>query len=271
MQSKIPFICKKLYEKNLIVGLEGNVSERKGEGLLITASQVSKSDIQEKDLCWVDLNGKSLEKEKQLKQNHLKTKQEIESNQSQAKDSEFSEKDPASTANILKKEDTKTKHKKDQKENLDYKSHFNLKPHQGTQKPSSELAMHLAVYKTQKKAQAIIHAHPSSAIALSLARPQWKFLPLVLPEMIVLMGQVPILPYVCPGTKELGDSLRSYVKKYQTLILSHHGAVVWAESLNKAFYLMEQLEQCCKVLILAESLGGAKELPKKELKKLIQN
>ena len=162
----------------------------------------------------------------------------------------------------------KKKKKSADKKNLQRQSDISLYQEQTAPKPSSELEMHLAVYKTQKKAKAIIHAHPPSAIALSLARPQWKYLPPVLPEMIVLMGQIPIVPYTRPGTKELGESLKVFVKKHQALILSHHGAVVWAESLNKAFLLMEQLEQCCKVLILAESLGGAKKLPKKEIEKL---
>lgn len=217
MKSQIPLIGRKLYEKNLLAGWEGNLSEKRGDHILITASGLSKSSIQEKDLLWVDLKGQS-----------------------------FSQ-------------------KKKQRKNLKSSRHDKPAP-----KPSSELEMHLAVYKAQKKAKALIHAHPPSAIALSLAKPQWKYLPPVLPEMIVLMGRVPIAPYICPGTKELGEGLKSFVKKHQALILSHHGAIVWAENLNKAFMLMEQLEQCCKILILAEALGGAKKLPKKELEKLAQ-
>ena len=235
MQSQIPFICKRLYEKNLVVGLEGNVSERKKDSVIITASQVSKYDIQEKDLCWVDLKGKTLKKQ-------------------------CDSLNPEAPLNIESKHSNLETHQTNIQANL-----------QATKNPSSELDMHLTVYKVQEKAQAVIHAHPPSAIALSLARPQWKYIPLVLPEMIVLMGQVPIVSYATPGTKELGQGLKNFVKKYQAVILSHHGAVVWAENLNKALFLMEQLEQCCKILILAESLGGSKKLPQKEIQKLKSN
>jgi len=204
MKSQLPLIAKKLYEKNLMAGLEGNLSEKKGDHILITGSQVDKSNLKAKHLCGIDLCGNPISKKI------------------------------------------------------------------GGIQASSEKAMHLAIYKTQEKAKAIIHAHPPSAIALSLARPQWKYLPSVLPEMIVLMGKVPIVSYARPGTKELGEKLKGFVKKHQVLILASHGAVVWATSLEKAFSLMEQLEQCCKVLILAESLGGFKALPKKEREKLAQ-
>ena len=266
-QSQISFICQKLYEKNLIAGLEGNVSERKREHVLITASQVSKSDIQEKDLCWIDLNGSLIEKqtlEKHYRQNQLYSKksplnQNITNSQSKA----FQKKD---------NQKKRAENQYDEIQSSEKRANQYLKNQtEKTQKPSSELEMHLAIYKAQEKAQAIIHAHPPSAIALSLARPHWLFLPPVLPEMIVLMGQVPIVPYIRPGAKELGENLKSFVKKHQVLILSNHGAVVWAENLNKAFYLMEQLEQCCKVVILAESLGGMKQLPKEEIEKLNQN
>ena len=67
MLSQIPFICKKLYEKNLIAGLEGNVSQKRGDQILITASKSSKSDIQEKDLRLIDLSGKSLQEKKKVR------------------------------------------------------------------------------------------------------------------------------------------------------------------------------------------------------------
>ena len=266
-QSQIPFICKKLYEKNLIAGLEGNVSEKKGDHVLITASQVSKSDIQEKDLCWIDLNGNPIEKqtlEKHYRQNQIYSKKSPLNQEITNSQSKFFQKKDNQKKQVENQYDEIQSSEKRANQYLD-------NPKEKIQKPSSELEMHLAIYKSQKKAQAIIHAHPPSAIALSLSRPHWSFLPPALPEMIVLMGQVPIVPYTRPGTKELGENLKSFVKKHQVLILSNHGAVVWAESLSKTFYLMEQLEQCCKVFILAESLGGVKQLPKEEIEKLTQN
>ena len=199
MKSKIPLTCKKLYEKNLIAGCDGNISEKIGNQIIITPSQVNKAEIKSKDLCLINNKGQNLKG-----------------------------------------------------------------------KASSEKYMHLAIYKYQKKAQAIVHAHPPSAIALSLARPHWKFLPQALPEIALALGQVPFTPYVQPGTKQMGESLKSFVKTSQALILSHHGAVVWGESLEEAFLIMEQLEHSCKILCLSEAMGRTKTLSKKEIEKLLK-
>ena len=200
MKSDIPFICKKLYEQNLIAGSDGNISEKKGDQIIITPCHVNKSEIKSKDLCLINEKG------------------------------------------------------------------HNLKG-----KASSEKHMHLAVYKYQKKAQAIVHAHPPSTIALSLARPQWKSLPQALPEIVIALGKVPFAPYIRPGTKQLGESLKNFVKSSKALILSHHGAVTWGESLEEAFLIMEHLEHACKILCLSEAMGKTKVLPQKEIKELLKN
>lgn len=197
--SQIPFICKKLYEKNLIAGSDGNVSERSGDNFLITPSLVDKSQIREEDLCLIDSRGNSLK----------------------------------------------------------------------GKKASSEKYMHLFIYENQKRAQAVIHAHPPFAIALSLARPKWKFLPRALPEIVLSLGSVPFVPYSCPGTKKLAEALGDFIQESQALILSHHGAIVWAEDLEKAVLMMEQLEHSCKIICASESMGKTKSLSKKALKELL--
>ena len=96
----------------------------------------------------------------------------------------------------------------------------------------------------------------------------WKFLPQALPEMLLALGPVPIVPYLRPGTKQLGESLKPFVQNSKALILSHHGAVTWGENLKEAFSIMEQLEHSCKILCLSSAMGKIKALPKKEIKKL---
>ena len=199
MFSQIPLICNKLYQKNLIAGSDGNVSEKKSGRIFITPSQVNKSEIKADDLCVLNLNGRSIKG-----------------------------------------------------------------------RASSEKYMHLSIYKYQNQAQAIVHAHPPSAIALSLARPKWKVLPQALPEIIISLGKVPFVPYVQPGTKKLGVALKPFVQKSKALILSHHGAVVWGQSLEEAFLIMEQLEHSCKILCLSESMGQTAKLPPKEIQKLLK-
>ena len=197
MNSQIPLICRRLYERGLIAGSDGNVSEKTGNKILITPSGQDKSKIKEEDLCVMDLYGGIL------------------------------------------------------------KGH-----------PSTEKSMHLSIYKWQKKARALVHAHPPSAIALSLARPQWKSLPLALPEIVIALGEVPFVPYARPGTRELAKALKPFVQESKALILSHHGVVVWGESLEEAYLLMEQLEHSCKILCFSESMGDTTLLSEREVQKL---
>lgn len=199
MKSQIPLICQNLYKRNLIVGADGNVSEKIADQICITASGVNKSKITEKDLCWMDLQGQALK---------------------------------------------------------------------GS--PSTEKYMHLAVYESQTQAKAVIHAHPPSVIALSLARPAWTSLPPALPEIVISLGEVPIAPYTIPGSKELGESLKPFVKKSKALILSHHGAVVWGGSLEEAFDVMEQLEHSCRILCLSEAMGETNLLSDEEIQTLLE-
>ena len=135
-------------------------------------------------------------------------------------------------------------------------------------RPSSEKFMHLAVYQGQPKAMAAAHAHPPHAVALSLARPDWKELPPAMPEILIALGKVPFVPYIQPGTKELGGALRPLAKESHALILSHHGALTWGESLEEAYMRLEQLEHACQIIFLAEAMGGARTLPPEALKAL---
>ena len=134
--------------------------------------------------------------------------------------------------------------------------------------PSTEKFMHLSIYQQQEKAQAVIHAHPPAAIALSLARPDWENLPLALPEIVIALGKVPFVPYSRPGTEELAEVLKPFVIQSKALILAHHGAVVWGENLKETYMLMEQLEHSCRILCLSESMGKTTCLSEQEIQKL---
>lgn len=136
--------------------------------------------------------------------------------------------------------------------------------------PSSESQMHLAIYQNQPEAQAVVHAHPPYSVALSVARPKWKELPLVLPEVVVLFGSIPFVPYAQPGTANMGDALIPHIKKCKAVVLSHHGACTWGRNLEEAYRLMEGLEHACKIIFFAESLGGAQTLSLDSIKNLLK-
>lgn len=131
--------------------------------------------------------------------------------------------------------------------------------------PSGERLMHLAVYRACPEARVVAHAHPPTAIAWSLARPDLEHLPDdAMPEAILAAGRIPIVPYARPGTAAMGEALLPYLPDHRLLILARHGAVCWGEDLEEAVNGLERLEHLCQTLLSAESLGGAQPLPPEE-------
>ena len=138
-------------------------------------------------------------------------------------------------------------------------------------RPSTERLMHLAVYRACPEARAVIHAHPPTAIAWSLAHPELAFLPSEsLPEVILAAGSIPFVPYSRPGTAAMGERLLPFLPGHRLLILARHGALAWGETLEEAYNGMERLEHVCQILLAAQQLGGASPLPEAELAALRQ-
>ena len=122
----------------------------------------------------------------------------------------------------------------------------------GNLKPSSEVKMHLRVYNENPEVNAVVHAHPpvatSFAIAgISLDKP-------VLPEAIVLLGNVPVAPYALPGTQEVPDSIAPYCKTHNTVLLANHGALTWGRILMEAHFRLESLEHYATILMYSNNI-----------------
>ncbi|MCO5142196.1 MAG: class II aldolase/adducin family protein [Oligoflexia bacterium] len=136
-------------------------------------------------------------------------------------------------------------------------------------KPSSELLMHLAVFKACDKAKVVVHAHPPTAIALTVARPEWKEYPVgALSELILALGSIPIAEYARPGTEQMGSVLRPYLPKNRVIVMARHGAISWGESLEEAYNGMERLEHVSQILKSAILMGGITSLPQAEIDEL---
>lgn len=135
--------------------------------------------------------------------------------------------------------------------------------------PSTERLMHLAIYRAAPEARAIVHAHPPTAIAWSLARPELEYLPdEALPEAILAAGRIPVVPYTRPGTAAMGEALLPFLPGHRLLLLARHGAVCWGESVEEATNGIERLEHLCLILKSAEEMGGARPLPAAEVAEL---
>jgi L-fuculose-phosphate aldolase len=137
----------------------------------------------------------------------------------------------------------------------------------GDRKASSELAMHLLFYRMRPDVQAICHAHPHTATGFAVAGRALD--QALLPEVIVGLGQIPLVKYGTPGTPELSAAIEPYVPHYDALLLANHGAVTCGPDLITAFFRMETLEHFAKITLAAEMAGTPTLLSSREVAKLI--
>ncbi len=132
--------------------------------------------------------------------------------------------------------------------------------------PSSEYKMHLVIFQACAEARVVLHAHPPTAIAWTLARPHWTELPCeAMPEVILGAGRIPILPYARPGSEELAEDLRAAAPHHRLLLLARHGAVAWGESVEEALGGLERVEHVSQILKSAFEMGGWTDLPGDEI------
>lgn len=183
-------VCRRLYERGLVAGPDGNISVRLANGtILVTPSGMSKVDVEPDDLVVVDLSGAVVD---------------------------------------------------------------------GTRRPSSELRMHLRIYRRRSDVRAIVHAHPPTATGFAVAGR--SFMAPVLPEVILQMGEVPIVSYATPGTDELADTFDPYLDRHDAFLMANHGATTLGPTLGLAHQRMESLEHAARIILTAHMLGTVNEL-----------
>ena len=136
----------------------------------------------------------------------------------------------------------------------------------GERHPSSEMQMHLEVYRQRPDVQAVVHAHPPIATGFAVAG-----IPLdraVLAEVVCTLGSVPIAEYATPSTKELPEAVRKYVKAHDGMLLANHGALTIGADVFAAYYKMETIEHFAKISLVARLLGGERLLSREEVTRL---
>jgi L-fuculose-phosphate aldolase len=193
-------VCRRLYERGLISGGEGNVSVRTPDGtLLITPAGASKIDVSESDLVAVDLMGKHVA---------------------------------------------------------------------GSGRPSSELGMHLRIYQRRPDVGAVVHAHPPFATAFAVAGED--LMAPVLPELLVQLGGVPLVPYATPGSPALADAIEPFLPLHDAFLMANHGATSLGSTLSIAHQRMESLEHGARILFSARALGRVTTLTDEQRDALLE-
>jgi L-fuculose-phosphate aldolase len=136
----------------------------------------------------------------------------------------------------------------------------------GEGRASTETAMHLAVYARRPDVQAVVHAHPPTATGFAVAG-----LPLDRPliaEAVVVIGEVPVVPYGTPSTRGLAENIGQAICGAQALLMANHGAVTVGETVWRAWERMETLEQLAKVALVTRILGQHNVLPAADVARL---
>ena len=135
-------------------------------------------------------------------------------------------------------------------------------------KPSSEIFMHLAVYRQRTDVQAIVHAHPPLATAFSLVN--MSFEDFILPELVMTLGMVPMAKYATPGTEEGAMAIEDLIKDNDGLLLPRHGTITVGKDLFDAYYKLERLEHAARTIFTAKLLGSLNPLSSNQVSKLLE-
>jgi L-fuculose-phosphate aldolase len=137
-----------------------------------------------------------------------------------------------------------------------------------SRKPSAEIALHRKIYALRPDVNAVVHAHPPYATAYAVAgvpldRP-------ILSEVVLTIGEVPVVPYATPTRTDLAESVGPYLPDASALLLGNHGAVTLGRDIAHAGFLMETLEHVAQIDLRARMLGGARGLSEADVAKLME-
>lgn len=138
----------------------------------------------------------------------------------------------------------------------------------GANNPSSEIAMHLTIYKARADVGAVVHAHPCTATAfasagIALDQPLCS-------EIVITLGAVPLAPYATTGTHGLSESLAPYIPSHNAILMANHGVVTYGRDLRQAYLRMEAVEHYAKIVLAARQLGCARSLNDSQLEELFE-
>ncbi|MBZ0300974.1 MAG: class II aldolase/adducin family protein [Anaerolineae bacterium] len=134
-------------------------------------------------------------------------------------------------------------------------------------KPTSEILMHLECYRQRDDVNGVVHAHPPTAIALTIAGIGLE--DCAVPEAIIILGIIPTTPYATPSSAENRDAIRSLIREHDGLMLAYHGSLTVADSVWNAYMRLETLEHTAKIMYMAHQLGNVIPLPPHQIDKLL--
>ena len=137
----------------------------------------------------------------------------------------------------------------------------------GSMKISSEVRMHLEVYKLRPDIHSVVHAHPPTATGFAVAG--IELTQCVLPEVILVLGGIPLAQYGTPGGADIVEPMKPLIEKYDAILMANHGVVTLGKSVMDAHFKMETVEHFAKIALVAHQLGAVKTLDERQVGDLI--
>lgn len=134
-------------------------------------------------------------------------------------------------------------------------------------KPSSEIKMHLRCYEEREDVGAVLHAHPPTATGYAVANVPLDEYSMI--ETVIAIGAIPVTPYGTPSTYEVPNAIAPYLAQHDVVLLQNHGALSVGADVLTAYYRMETLELFAKISLNAHLLGGAQEISRENIDRLI--
>ncbi len=139
---------------------------------------------------------------------------------------------------------------------------------EGALEASSEVKIHLDVYKHKEGINSAVHAHPPYSTAYAVAG-----IPLdqcVIPEIIVSLGSIPLTAYGTPSTQEIPENIRKHLQDHNAFLMENHGAFAIGADVYQAYYRMESMELFAKISLLAKTLGNVNNISEDNVRKIIE-
>jgi len=138
----------------------------------------------------------------------------------------------------------------------------------GRRNVTSEIAMHLLIYKRRPDVHAVVHAHPTTATGYAAAGLSLN--KALVSEVVLSLGCIPLARYGTPGTPELTEALHPLVGSYDAILMANHGVVTYGPDLMRAYFRMETVEHFAKISLVTELLGRQVLLSEAEVDKLLE-
>jgi L-fuculose-phosphate aldolase len=137
----------------------------------------------------------------------------------------------------------------------------------GRREVTSEIGMHLLVYRMRPDVNAVVHAHPRTATGFAAAGIALNQ-PLVC-EVVIGLGQIPLAPYGTPGTPELAETLKPLIPDFDAILMANHGVVAYGTDLQSAYMKMETVEHFAQITLVTHLLGKQQPLDVPHVEKLL--